>query len=148
MAKRKFVPVDLSRASCARCGTLGHGALVVSAAGTRAGVQCEACGEVVMGKPEAKRKRCSLGWAVVVPYLAYVDEHPEVLATGLPVFTADEWALLPKRPPAEFKRVWRERTTAIAREHEARKADPSRTIATGAPEAPQTPAGTPDTGDW
>lgn len=81
--------------------------------------------------PTAAPRRCSLGVAWVLPYLALIDARAEILASRLPFWLDWEWEGLAAVDPAERQRAWRERSVAAVREYEDRINDPKRTIERG-----------------
>jgi len=128
--RRKFVAVDLSAFVCPRCGRDATGALVVDAQGTHAAMRCERCGCVPVSEvPTIVREKCSQGDAIEVPFIAVLDEHPELMDLGLPIYTAEEWeVVLPTLTPTQLARNWKARIRAIAAERKDRAAKAGRTV--------------------
>lgn len=81
--------------------------------------------------PQAAQRKCSLGIAWVVPYLAVLDQRPDLLASGLPFWTDEEWQALAAMPPAERQVAWNRRATATIKERQDRAADPKRRVDRG-----------------
>ena len=73
------------------------------------------------------------GECIIVSNLELVDENPALLAAGVPIFLEDEWTSFKTMTPAEAARAWGRRVRALGEEREARIANPTRTIYTGAP---------------
>lgn len=78
-----------------------------------------------------RHAKTSLGEAFVVHTMLAVDEHPALLASRLPIFLEEEWALLKTLPPVARKSLWDGRTMALASEREERAKDPKRTATRG-----------------
>lgn len=76
-------------------------------------------------EPLCERRKCSLGECVVVSSILLIDERPEILASGLPVWLESEWASLIADPDCRVAR-WNARREAMDEERELRRADDKR----------------------
>ncbi len=76
-----------------------------------------------------RRERTSLGDCWVLKTMDLVDEVPEILASGMPVWLEDEWtALLRTSSQDERRRTWQRRAKAVADEIAFRSIRPGWTI--------------------
>ena len=73
-----------------------------------------------------KRVTTSLGECVVVESFDALDANPQVLASRLPVFHADEMATLRGMDAPQRQRAWARRVAACAGEAREREANPKR----------------------
>lgn len=79
---------------------------------------------------DSKILTTSMGKCVIISRLSLVDTKPEILASGLPVLLEDELARFGSEPPAQRKRSWDARATAINEYRAAKAANPAMTIDT------------------
>jgi len=78
----------------------------------------------------------SLGEAWILGNVASLDETPALLASGLPFFTRDEWAIIMALPKDQRHTFWAPRVKACREECEMRAKNPKRTVYGDAPVAP------------
>lgn len=75
----------------------------------------------------------SVGEAIVVEHMAAVDEHPDLLASGLAIWLRDELPALKALAPAQRVLAFAKRRTALDEERALRAKDPARTAYGNAP---------------
>jgi hypothetical protein len=78
-----------------------------------------------------KHEKTSLGECWVVARMTIVDEVPNLLASRLPIWLREEWALLKTLPPVARKSLWDGRLKALDDERAERAKDPLRTATRG-----------------
>lgn len=70
----------------------------------------------------------SFGPCLVLNHLELVDEDPDILGSGLQVFTLEQYEKMKGLEPKERQRFWNMNLRALADEREKRRLDPGRTI--------------------
>lgn len=88
------------------------------------------CGEhgIMEDVDDLRTIKTSLGNALVIKRLQQVDERPDILAAGLPVFLEAELAGLQDAAPADRTRLWKENERQMGHERAERAKNPARTI--------------------